>query len=133
MPTVLVVDDEVGALTLVGIMLEKGGLNVLKAQNAHIALNILETEQPDLIILDIMMPEMDGIELCQVIRSNAMIGEIPIIMLSSRSDPKSVQSGLAAGANDYIQKPVLHHDLLAKVQRALQNTASHGKDGNIVS
>jgi two-component system alkaline phosphatase synthesis response regulator PhoP len=133
MPTVLVVDDEVGALTLVSIMLEKGGLDVLKAQNAHTALNILKTEQPDLIILDIMMPEMDGIELCQVIRSNAMIEEIPIIMLSARSDPKSVKSGLAAGANDYIQKPVLHHDLLAKVQRAIRDTVPQGKDGSIVS
>jgi CheY-like chemotaxis protein len=133
MPTVLVIDDEVGALTLVGIMLEKGGLDVLKAQNAHIALNILETKQPDLIILDIMMPGMDGIELCQVIRSDAMIAEIPIIILSARSDPESVQSGLAAGANDYIQKPVLHHDLLAKVQKTIQNTASHEKNGTIVS
>ncbi len=129
MPTVLVVDDEVGTLTLVGIMLERGGYNVLKAQNTHTALEILQADQLDLIVLDIMMPNMDGIELCKVIRSNSPIKYIPIIIMSARSDPKSVQCGLEAGANDYIQKPILHHQLLAKVQKALQNN----RNGQIVS
>jgi DNA-binding response OmpR family regulator len=123
MPTVLVVDDEVGALTLVGIMLERGGYNVLKAQNAHTALGILQTSQLDLIVLDIMMPDMDGIELCKVIRSNSPVKHIPIIIMSARGDPKSAYCGLEAGANDFLQKPILHHQLLAKVQKALQNTA----------
>ncbi|MBN1119822.1 MAG: response regulator [Anaerolineae bacterium] len=124
MPTVLVVDDEVGALTLVGIMLERGGYNVLKAQNAQTALEIVGTKQFDLIVLDIMMPDMDGIELCKVIRSDSPVKQTPILIMSARSDPKSVQCGLEAGANDYIQKPILHNQLLAKVQKALQNAAS---------
>jgi two-component system alkaline phosphatase synthesis response regulator PhoP len=121
MPTVLVVDDEVGTLTLVGIMLERDGLDILKAQNAHTALEILKTEHPDLIVLDIMMPGMDGIKLCQKIRSDPQIGDIPIIILSARGDPESVQCGLEAGAVDFVHKPVLHHDLLAKVQKAIQD------------
>ncbi|NDJ62407.1 MAG: response regulator, partial [Chloroflexi bacterium] len=65
---ILVVDDEIGALTLIGIMLERGGFGVLKARDARSALSVLEDNAPDLIILDVMMPGMDGIELCGKIR-----------------------------------------------------------------
>ena len=122
MPTVLVVDDEVGALTLVAIMLERTGLDILKAQNAKIALEILETNHPDLMVTDIMMPGMDGIELCRTVRANPRFKNLPIILLSARRDPESVKSGLEAGADDYLQKPVLHRTLVAKIQKALQNT-----------
>lgn len=64
MAIILVVDDEVGALTLIGIMLERGGFEVLKARDAYAALELLENHKPDLIILDVMMPGMNGIELC---------------------------------------------------------------------
>lgn len=65
---ILVVDDEIGALTLIGIMLERGGFDVLKARDARAALDLLEDKVPDLIILDVMMPGMNGIDLCQTIR-----------------------------------------------------------------
>ena len=65
------VDDEIGALTLIGIMLERGGFEVLKAKDAEQALSVLELETPDLIILDVMMPGMDGIELCRVLRARS--------------------------------------------------------------
>src|SRR5574341_2133992 len=67
---IMVVDDELGALTLIGIMLERGGFEVLKARNAFEALDILKNQTPDLIILDVMMPGMDGIELCRRIRAD---------------------------------------------------------------
>jgi DNA-binding response OmpR family regulator len=119
MKRILVVDDEIGALTLIGIMLERGGFEVLKAKDADQALAVLELETPDLIILDVMMPGMDGIELCRVLRQRSDTGDLPILILSARGDAKSVMSGMDAGATDYLPKPILHHDLVAKVRRML--------------
>jgi DNA-binding response OmpR family regulator len=119
MKRILVVDDEIGALTLIGIMLERGGFEVLKAKDADQALSVLELETPDLIILDVMMPGMDGIELCRVLRERTDTKELPILILSARGDAKSVMSGMDAGASDYLPKPILHHDLVAKVRRML--------------
>jgi two-component system, OmpR family, phosphate regulon response regulator PhoB len=120
--TVLVVDDEIGALTLIGIMLERGGFNVLKAKDADSALATLDQNTPDLIILDVMMPIMDGIELCKVIRKRGDTGHTPVLILSARGDADSVMRGMEAGANDYLPKPILHHDLVAKVRSILANS-----------
>jgi DNA-binding response OmpR family regulator len=119
MTTILVVDDEVGALTLIGIMLERGGFDVLKARDAYAALDILEQKSPDLIILDVMMPGMNGIELCRQIRGMETHRNTPVVILSARGDPASVELGLEAGADDYLQKPILHHDLLSKIRSIL--------------
>ncbi|MCD4684770.1 MAG: response regulator [Anaerolineae bacterium] len=119
MKRILVVDDEIGALTLIGIMLERGGFEVLKAKDADQSLSMLDLETPDLIILDVMMPGMDGIELCRVLRERPDTAELPILILSARGDAKSVMNGMDAGANDYLPKPILHHDLVAKVRRML--------------
>jgi DNA-binding response OmpR family regulator len=119
---VLVVDDEIGALTLIGIMLERGGFNVLKAKDADTALATLDQNTPDLIILDVMMPGTDGIELCKIIRHRADTGGIPVLILSARGDADSVMRGMEAGANDYLPKPILHHDLVAKVRAILANS-----------
>ncbi|MCK6576648.1 MAG: response regulator [Anaerolineae bacterium] len=116
---VLVVDDEAGALTLIGIMLDRGGFAVAKARDAQAALEMLETETPDLIILDVMMPEMDGIELCQVIRKRGDTRQTPVLILSAKGDADSIIRGIDAGANDYLPKPILHHDLVSKVRGML--------------
>lgn len=116
---ILVVDDEIGALTLIGIMLERGGFTVLKAKDATSALAVLDQNTPDMIILDVMMPGMDGIELCQVIRNRDDTKETPVLILSARGDAESVMRGMEAGANDYLPKPILHHDLVAKVRSIL--------------
>jgi DNA-binding response OmpR family regulator len=113
---ILVVDDEIGALTLIGIMLERGGFSVLKARDATSALAVLDQNTPDMIILDVMMPGMDGIELCQVIRQRDDTNVTPVLILSARGDAESVMRGMEAGANDYLPKPILHHDLVAKVR-----------------
>ncbi|KXK14949.1 MAG: two component transcriptional regulator [Chloroflexi bacterium OLB15] len=116
---ILVVDDETGALTLIGIMLEHGGFNVLKAKNAGEALSQLDQSTPDLIILDVMMPGMDGIELCRVIRERDSTNKTPILILSARGDAESIIKGMEAGANDYLPKPILHHDLVSRVRSIL--------------
>lgn len=123
---ILVVDDEIGALTLIGIMLERGGFNVLKAKDAESALAMLDQSLPDLIILDVMMPGIDGIELCGMLRNRQDTGTIPVLILSARGDADSVMRGMEAGANDYLPKPILHHDLVAKVRSMI----SQAVDGN---
>ncbi len=124
MTRILVVDDEVGALTLIGIMLERGGFEVLKAHDAYAALDLLQVERPELIILDVMMPGMDGIELCGRLRAMPPLEVTPVLILSARGDPESIEQGLSAGANDYLQKPILHHDLITKIYELL------GSDGS---
>lgn len=116
---VLVVDDEIGALTLIGIMLERGGFNVLKAKDADSALAVLDQDTPDLIILDVMMPGINGIELCKIIRERSETTVTPVLILSARGDAESVMRGMEAGANDYLPKPILHHDLVSKVRGIL--------------
>jgi DNA-binding response OmpR family regulator len=123
---ILVVDDEIGALTLIGIMLERGGFGVLKAKDAMAALAVLEQNTPDLIILDVMMPGMDGIELCNQIRRRRDTGQTPVLILSARGDAESVMRGMEAGANDYLPKPILHHDLVAKVRTMLSQAGDTG-------
>lgn len=117
----LVVDDEVGAQTLIAIMLERGGFDVMKAKNAKDALKKLEEKTPDVMILDVMMPGMDGIELTKVIRQRPEHQKTPILILSARGDAESVMRGLNAGASDYLPKPILHHDLISKVHNALRD------------
>ncbi len=118
--TVLVVDDEIGALTLIGIMLERGGFDVVKAKDGRTALTTLEKTNPSLIILDVMMPGMSGIDLCAEIRKRPGTTETPILILSARNDADSIMRGMEAGANDYLPKPILHHDLVTKVRNMIQ-------------
>lgn len=116
---ILVVDDEIGALTLIGIMLERGGFSVLRAQSGVAALQMLDEVTPDLIILDVMMPGKDGIELCGDIRQREQTVRTPIIILSARGDADAIIRGIEAGANDYLLKPILHHDLVSKIRTML--------------
>ncbi|PJF43922.1 MAG: hypothetical protein CUN55_06585 [Phototrophicales bacterium] len=125
MKRILVVDDEMGARTLIGIMLERGGFEVLKAQNGREALEMLDTiEPPDMFILDVMMPEIDGIQLCRMLRERDDTKAIPILILSARGDAKSVIQGMEAGATDYILKPIFHHNLVDKVRSLLNMGAT---------
>jgi PleD family two-component response regulator len=116
---IMVVDDQEGALTLIGIMLERGGFEVVKARDAYSALDLLKNVNPDLIILDVMMPGMDGIELCRQLRADSATQTTPILLLSARHDNESVAKGMKAGADDYLSKPILHHDLLTKIHDVL--------------
>lgn len=119
MKRILVVDDDKGALTLIGIMLDRGGFQVLKAQEANEALEILAKETPDLIILDVMMPGMDGIKLCGLIRQREQTANTPVLILSAKHDATSVISSMENGATDYLLKPIMHHDLVSKARQML--------------
>ncbi len=116
---IMVVDDEVNILLLLDITLKRRGFTVLKAADSCSALTMLEASTPDLFILDVMMPGMDGLELCRRIRARPATAHTPVIMLSARYDQRSVERGLAAGANAYLPKMSLHSDLVTEVRNML--------------
>jgi DNA-binding response OmpR family regulator len=117
MSRILIVDDDKGSLNLIEIMLERGGFEVTKADSGRLALSLLNSAIPDLVILDVMMPEMSGIDVCKAIREKGI--NVPILILSARGDAQAVMHSLEAGATDYLPKPILHHDLVAKVRQML--------------
>jgi len=122
-PTVLVVDDERNILELVRFNLQKEGYHVISAEDGREACRLAREEKPDLIILDVMLPEMDGFEVCQEIQKDNSISEVPIIMLTARSEELDKILGLEIGADDYMTKPFSPRELLARVKARLRRTA----------
>ena len=119
-PVILVADDEPVNRSLIERRLERDGYVVLTAQNGRRAVDVALASTPDLIILDVMMPEMDGLEACRLIKENEGTRDIPIIFLSARDETEVKVSGLNLGANDYISKPFKAEELLARVEVALR-------------
>lgn len=117
MQKVLLVDDEQRMLDLVALYLKPHQYLCKKALGAHEALDYLESEPFDLVLLDIMMPEMDGWELCREIRK---FSDVPIIMLTAREQQEDIVKGLNIGANDYITKPFNEDELLARMGALLR-------------
>ncbi len=117
MNKVLIVDDEKRMLDLIALYLRPHNYVCQKAQGANEALSYLESETFDIVLLDIMMPEMDGWELCQEIRE---ISDVPIIMLTARDQREDIIKGLQLGADDYITKPFNEDELLARMAAILR-------------
>jgi len=115
--TILVVDDDADIREIIGMYLEKEGYNVFFAINGRQALACAFSETPDLIILDMMLPDLDGIEVCQKIRKKL---STPIIFLSCKSTPNDKSFGLIAGGDDYMSKPFEGIELLARVNAQLR-------------
>jgi len=120
---ILIVDDELSILKFVRSNLEDRGYVVASATNGEEALHIIGRELPDLIILDVMMPKMDGFEVCRSLREWS---QIPIIMLSARGDEKDKVKCLDLGADDYIVKPFGANELMARVSAVLRRTKTAG-------
>ena len=120
--TVLLVDDEPDLVELLQYALEKEGFRVLAARDGADALAIAESDPPDLFVVDIMMPRMDGIELTERIRENARLRLTPILMLTARIEEEDEIAGLDAGADDYLPKPVSPRRFVTRVQALLRRT-----------
>lgn len=118
--TILVVDDEPMARNLLRLMLVREGFDVIEAVDGQDALNKLEQRIPDLLILDVMMPGIDGLSVCRQLRSREAFANIPIMMLSARTDTDSVDEGFAAGATKYLTKPISAVQLAYHVRECLQ-------------
>lgn len=118
--TILLVDDEQDILDFLSYNLKKEGYRVFSANNGAEGVRLAKEISPSLIILDIMMPEMDGIEACQTIRNDAQLTQPLIVFLTSRSEDYSQIAGFEAGADDYINKPIRPRLLLSKIESVLR-------------
>ncbi|MFN5912470.1 MAG: response regulator transcription factor [Bacteroidota bacterium] len=124
--TILLVDDEPDILEFLSYNLKKEGYRVFTAQNGEEAVRKVQQLNPSLILLDIMMPKMDGIETCQVIRKDLNIVQPIIAFLTSRSEDYSQIAGFEAGADDYISKPIRPRLLISKVESLLRRLDLNG-------
>jgi DNA-binding response OmpR family regulator len=118
-PVVLAADDDEDILALVTFRLERSGYTVLQARDGAEALELARAEKPDLAVLDIMMPKLDGLELTRRLRAEEATSRMPIILLTARAQDTDVQQGFDAGADDYIRKPFSPQELRARVQAML--------------
>ncbi|HHT25696.1 MAG TPA: response regulator transcription factor [Firmicutes bacterium] len=116
---VLVVDDEPAILELVSFNLRKEGYDVLTASDGNAALSVFRAEKPDLVILDLMIPDPDGYEVCRQIRAES---SVPVIMLTARTEERDRVKGLDIGADDYVVKPFSPRELLARVRAVLRRS-----------
>lgn len=119
---ILIVDDDPDALTLIGLTLERRGYTVIKAASGPDALDLVDKERPDLVLLDLMMPQMDGYEVCRRLKSNPDLADIPIVMLTAKAQVTSQVEGYRVGADDYITKPVHPVDLASHIEAVLERT-----------
>ncbi len=118
--TILIIDDDIDTLKLVGIMLERKGFRILASTNGEKGLELVNTENPDLILLDIMIPDINGYEIARSVRENPATENIPIIMFTARSQVDDKVEGLEAGADAYITKPARPRELFAQVNSILK-------------
>ena len=117
---ILIADDEPNQFELMSFNLSNAGYSVIKAANGKEAIELIENHSPDLIILDWMMPKMSGIDVCRTLRSRSETKQIPIIILSARSEDSDKSLGLDTGADDYISKPFSPKELISRVKALLR-------------
>lgn len=126
MAKILVVDDEASIVNIISYNLKKEGYEVLTASDGEEGYDIAVAQTPDLVILDIMMPKMDGYEVCRKLRKKS---NVPIIMLTARADEVDKVLGLEMGADDYVTKPFGSRELMARVKANLRRNAAGGTEG----
>lgn len=128
--TILVVDDEQDLLDLIEYNLRKEGFKVLKAENGIEALQAARDNPVDLVLLDIMMPKMDGLEVCNRMRADMELKHIPIIFLTARGDEKTEVEGLDTGADDYVTKPISTTKLISRIKAVLRRFGDAAEEVN---
>lgn len=122
-PVVLVAEDDTDILELVALRIERAGLTVLRAHDGEEALHLARRHSISAAVLDVMMPKLDGIELTRQLRSEGRTAELPILLLTARSQDEDVARGLAAGADEYITKPFDPRDFRDRLLRLLSGQA----------
>jgi len=131
MPTILVVDDEHNIVELARLYLTNESYRVIEAGDGEAALELVHTQQPDLMVLDIMLPNLDGWEVCKRLRKEG--NELPIIMLTARDDDVDKIVGLEIGADDYMTKPFNPRELVARVKAVLRRTEAQPKLPRVIT
>jgi two-component system response regulator MtrA len=130
---ILVIEDDQSIAEIVGILLRAEGFEVSYCADGNQAMNAFQVVNPDLVLLDLMLPGRDGVEICRAIRD---LSGVPIVMLTARSDTSDIVTGLEAGADDYIVKPIKNEELIARIRARLRNieapTVNEIKVGDLV-
>jgi two-component system alkaline phosphatase synthesis response regulator PhoP len=129
MSKILIVDDEQDIVELLSYNLEKEGFSTVKAYDGEAALGMVRSEKPDLMILDLMLPKMNGLDVCKAIRRNPETVNLPIIMLTAKGEEIDKIIGLEIGADDYITKPFSVKELIARVRALLRRM--HDNDNKL--
>ena len=134
-PRILVVDDEPDILELIRFSLERDGLQVFTVDTGEAALSQASRLKPDLMVLDLMLPGLDGLAVCRRLKANSDTSNIAVLMLTARTEDSDIVTGLEAGAEDYVTKPFSPKVLLARVRAILRRRAGEGNDlsGNVLS
>jgi CheY-like chemotaxis protein len=113
---ILVVDDSNTALLVERMILSKGAYDLVTAQDGREAVATAVAEHPDLILMDVIMPRMNGFEACQALRANPATSQIPIILVTTRGEAENIEKGFTNGCNDYVTKPINGLELLSKIK-----------------
>jgi CheY-like chemotaxis protein len=119
--TVLIIEDEEAAAELFAEMMRVSGFRVLKMTNSAPAMDRMTADRPDVVILDIMMPDTSGLDILHQMRRDPQLAGVPVVVVSAKSMPADIKNGMEAGASTYLTKPVGFLDLKEAVERALKN------------
>jgi len=125
---ILIVDDEPSIVVPIQFLMEQQGYSVLVAENGEDALDVIYKYKPDLILLDIMLPRIDGYEVCEIVRLDPEYRNIKIIFLTAKGREVEIAKGLALGANAYVTKPFSNTELIAKVKELLENSNENSRE-----
>jgi CheY-like chemotaxis protein len=117
--TILIVDDEATTAEMFSLMLENEGYKTAVVHGTGTAIRAIQQHRPDLLLVDVMMPGLSGLELCRFIRREPELRDLPVVIASAMSQPEDVQAGLDAGADVYLMKPISKADLLEGLEAAL--------------
>ena len=120
---VLIVEDDPEARKVLSLILKLDGYQISTAPGGAEAVQVMTTMIPDLLLLDVMMPDMDGYQVCGWVRANPATTAVPVVMLSGKADPESVARGLEVGADEYLSKPISPSKLIAQLRVVLARTA----------
>ncbi len=123
--TIAVVDDEHDILELVSLHLKRNHFSVREFSDGFSFMKYLDSEKPDLVVLDLMLPDADGFEICKYMKRKKHLSHIPIVMLTAKSEESDTILGLELGADDYIRKPFSPNELIARVKTVLRRIESH--------
>jgi two-component system phosphate regulon response regulator PhoB len=126
--TILVVDDEEDIRELVELNLKPEGFDVLSCETGECALDTARRKQPDLVVLDLMLPGIDGLQVCKTLKADSKTKHIPIVMLTAKGEETDIVTGLELGADDYVTKPFSGKVLVARVRRLLRRIAERTDD-----
>ncbi len=132
MTTILVVDDEEDIVELVELNLAREGYRVLGCATGEKALEIARSKRPNLIVLDLMLPGMDGLEVCRRLKTDPKTASIPIVILTAKGEESDVVAGLEVGADDYVTKPFSGKVLAARVRRLLRRAAQPAEEQEVI-